>query len=158
MPRLVSQTFRSAVYAEETGEVLLQLLRLYHDDIVGGPLRFVNNTQDIISNGETYIGCPFEIFIPDDRDDILPEVRLAIDNVDRALTATIRSITTPVEAEMEVVVASKPDVIELGPYRFTVRLVTWNVHTVSGTLRFEDVLNERFPGGSFTRAGWPALR
>lgn len=158
MPRPVSQVFRSAVYAQETGEALLHLLRLYHASIPGGVLYFANNTTNIISNGETYVGCPFEINTPDDRDDVLPEVRLAIDNVSRDLTATIRSITTPIEAELETVVASTPDVIEEGPYRFTVRLVVWDVNTVSGTLRFEDVLNERIPGKSFTRAAWPALR
>lgn len=156
MPRPVSTTFRAAVYAQETGEVFLALLRIYHASLVSNPLRFVNNPSSIISNGEEYIGCPFTLTLPDDRDDKLAEVQLAIDNVDRLIVATIRTITTPLDAELEVIVASTPDVVEVPAQRFTIRQITWDINVVNGTLKHEDVLNERFPGGTFT-AAWAGL-
>lgn len=158
MPRPVSATFRAAVYGEETAEVFLQLLRIYHASIVGGPIRLVNDTNNLISNGEEYIACPFQINFPDDREGVLPEVQLAIDNVDRQMVATLRTITTPLEVELELVVASTPDVVEVPPQRFTMRMASWNINTVTGTLKFEDILNEQFPGGTFTAALWPGLQ
>jgi uncharacterized protein DUF1833 len=158
MPRPVSATFRAAVYGQETGEVFLQLLRLYHAQIPGGLFRFVNDTVNIISNGNEYIGCPFQINLPDEREDVMPECTLAVDNVDRSIVAAVRVISTPIEAELELIVASAPDVIEVPAQRFTMRMATWNIHTVTGSMRFEDILNERFPGGTFVRANWPGLR
>jgi hypothetical protein len=157
MPRPVSALLRSATYGEETPEVFLQLLRIYHASIIGGPLRLVNNPTSIVSNGEEYIGCPFNIDVAADRDDVLPEVQLAVDNVDRLIVATLRTITTPIEVEMEVVVASTPDVIEMQAQRSTMRVATWDIHTVNGTLKFEDMLNEPYPGGTFTAKKYPGL-
>jgi hypothetical protein len=160
MPRPVSAVFRTAVNREETGEVFLALLRLYHASIIGGPMRFVNDTTTLPvagSDAAEYLGCPFEIAFPDDRDDQLPEVSLRIDNVDRQITQTVRTITTPVDAELEMVVASQPTIVEVPAQRFTMRVVTGDIYTVTGTLRFEDVLNARFPDLTFD-GRWVALR
>jgi hypothetical protein len=160
MPRPVSALYRAAVYGQETGEVFLLLLRLYHSTIIGGPLRFVNDPQTLAvagSDNSEYLGCPFRINLPEDRDDMLPQVELEIDNVDRQIIATLRTITTPVEAELELVVASQPTTVELPAQRFTLRVATGDIYVVNGTMRFEDVLSARFPEPTFD-ARWIGLR
>lgn len=142
--------------AQETGEVFLFLLQLSHPSMT--TLRFVNNTVDITSGGETYQAFPFDLAIPDDTADELPRVQLTIDNIDRRIVEAVRSIDTPAMFTLSVIRAADPDTAIAGPYECTLRNVTYTALTVQGDLwPFEDVLNERFPQHDFTPAHFPAL-
>jgi len=142
--------------AQETGEVFLFLIDLSHPDLV--TMRFVNNQVDVISGGNTYMAFPFELTIPDDREDEITRVQLAIDNIDRRVVEAIRSIDTPALFTLRVIRATEPDVAVAGPYTCTLRNVSYNALTVTGDLSpFEDMMNEPFPQHAFTPATAPGL-
>lgn len=149
MSRSLSTAFKTATNKQQTGEAFLLLLEINHDDL-DTPLRFVNNTEDVTSNSDVYTAFPFEISLPSDREDQLPTVTLAIDNIDRTLVSTIRDITSPPTASVSVIMASDPDTIEAGPYDFTIKDASYTAEVVTSSLAFEDILNEAFPGDSFT--------
>jgi len=154
--RDITVTAKQAIYSQETSEVFLVLLTIDHADLAA-PIRVVNNTKNIVSNGNTFIGFPFFADMPQERDDRLARVTLTIDNVDRQIVTAVRSITSPPSATMEVVLASDPDTVEAGPFSFTLRDVRYDSLVVEGELSFEDVLNEPYPGDSFTPATHPGL-
>lgn len=58
----------------------------------GATLRLVNDTQDWISNGETYVGFPFRFKLPDDTAGQVPRAQLEIDNVGREMTADLETL------------------------------------------------------------------
>lgn len=153
--RSLSLATRQALMAQETGEVVLFLIALSHPSIT--TMRFVNNHEAIVSNGDTYEPFAFEISLPDDSDDT-SRVQLAIDNVDLRVVEAIRSIASPATFTILVIRAAEPNVAVAGPYSCTLRNVTYDGLVVSGDLwPFEDITQEPFPQGAFTPALFPGL-
>lgn len=155
----------AGVLAQETGEVYLLLLTISHASLAT-PIRVVNDHKDLVSRGNTYTAYPFELDLPDDAPGEAPRVRLRIDNIGvpdavdplaRRVSDYLRAIDSPFTATLEVVLASTPDLVEAGPFLLTARRGEYDATTVSAELAFEDVLNEPYPGDSFTPASHPGL-
>ena len=165
MPQSVSTALRTAVNADSTDEVFLLLLRI-DDPSLSEPIRVVNNLTPITSNGEKYVGHPFEVALPDEDPDQAARVQLRIDNVgevedpDTGETVSVAKVLRAVEGqptvELEVVLASDPHTVEAGPFAMTLVQTEVDALVISGDLAFEDVLNEPFPG-LFTPVTHPGL-
>jgi hypothetical protein len=151
----VSSTFKAALFGQQTGEALLVLLAIDHDDMAS-TLYVVNNTENITSNAQEYIAFPFETKLPDFSQGI-PKAQLTISNVDRQIVQTIRSITSKPTVTLSVVLSSTPDTIEYGPLDFEMDNVQWNVFVVTGTLSFENIHDEPYGGDRFTPNMFPGL-
>ena len=152
----ITSVFRQAAYAQETDQVFLVILEINHASLAE-PIRVVNNYENITSNGNLYVGCPFDIELPGDFEDALPSVTLTVCNVDRQIVEAVRSVTGPPTISIAVVLASSPDSIEAGPFVMTLRTASYNSLIVSGTIMPEDVLNEAYPGEYFTPGNFPGL-
>jgi hypothetical protein len=153
--RDLSGPARQSIYAQETGEIWLHLLEIEHTAIT--TLRFVDNTEQITSNGDIYLPYAFRIALPGEFDDQLPSVQLEIDNVDRQILEGIRALPSAPTIVLALILASSPDVIEAGPFRFTLKAVDYDAQTISGTLAFEDTLNEPYPAIRFTPNYFPGI-
>ncbi|MFN0133436.1 MAG: DUF1833 family protein [Phycisphaerales bacterium] len=157
MPRTLSTPARRAIFAQETGEVFLLLLTITHQQLPT-PIRVVNNSEDVTSNGILYQRFPFELALPAENDEAPPSVTLRIANADRQIVQAVRSLAgDAMGVELAVVLASSPNTIEAGPYRFTLRDVSYDASVVEGVLRTEDVLNEPYPSATFTPAHFPGM-
>lgn len=156
--RNLSTAALESAMAENTDEVWLVLLTIKHPNILdnGGELYFVNNMEDIVTAGpKTFIAFPFQIDLPGEDQDQPTVGRLRIDNVDRQIVSTLRALSTPPTVDIEVVLASQPDTVEVGFYDMTMRNATFDPLYVEGTLTFESIYVEpitlemtpaRFPG------------
>jgi hypothetical protein len=156
MPRVLSAAALRASYSQETGEVFLVLLTISHASLAT-PLRFVNNMTNIVAGGQTYVAFPFDIALPDEREDQLPRVTLTIDNVDRQIVQALRGLKTPPTVTLNVVLASTPDTVEAGPFDFTLKSGEYDALVVTGTLAFEDVLSEPYPADAFSPQWFPGI-
>lgn len=152
--RTLSQRALESAFAAQTDEVWLMLVTIEHPSIAE-PLRFVNNYESVTSRGEVYVAFPFEVELPGEDAENPGEARLRIDNVDRQIVDTIRTITSPPSVTFEVVLASQPNTVEASFSGLTLRQVEYDALVVTGTLRFEDIVTEplsvqmtpaRFPG------------
>jgi hypothetical protein len=155
MSRNVTSTFRSAAFAQETNQVYLVLLAISHASIT--TIYVVNNYANIVSNGNTYIGFPFDIELPQDFEEALPSVSLTICNVDRQIVQAVRTLQGAPTITISVVLASSPNTVEAGPYTMTLREVSYDAMAVSGTIMPEDMLNEAYPGDYFTPSNFPGI-
>lgn len=142
MPRAYSAAYRSTLAATSAPEAPLILLQIDHAGLAT-PVRVVNDTQDITSNGNTYVACPFRCELPDDFEGQLPRARLAVDNVGRELMYWIESSgggsgSTVTFAQ---VMRSRPDVVE---WSITMNLynVTANWREVSGDLGYDNLMGK----------------
>lgn len=156
MPRTLSSLAKQALFAQETGEVFLALLTISHPELLQ-PLRFVNNTQAIVSRGQNYTAWPFEIVLPGDQEAKPPVMTLKIDNVDREIVKTIRALTTPPTITLEIILASQPDTVEASFTGFTLRNTNYDALVVEGELRLEETISEPFPAGTFNPNTTPGL-
>jgi hypothetical protein len=156
MPRSLSATLQSAANAQETTEVFLALLKIDHDDLTT-PERLVNNTVDIVSNGDTYTAYPFEIMLPDADPERPPEITVAIDNVAQDLIAALRSVSSPLSFELSVVLASDPDTVEIGPLALEMTFADWDAGVIRGRVAYPELLGEPYPADTFNPADYPGV-
>jgi len=154
--RNMSEDFRKEFYAPQTGEALITLLKVFHAES-GVDLRLCNNHTDIVHNGETFSALNFRIMIPPDTEEGMPKVSLSIDNVDRQIVHAARTVHTPMNIEMAIVLSNDVNTVEMGWFEFLLRNVRYDRYTVSGDLWYEDVMNDRFPKDEFIPSLFPGL-
>lgn len=148
MSRPLSSAAARAILARETDEVFLILLEITHPDIL--PVRIVNNTEPVTRVEGTYQPYPFEAVLPEDSDAASPQVQLRIDNCDREVTRVLRNLQGIPKCTLRVVLASSPNVDEVGPYSFSILEVGYDAMMISATLGYEeDFLNQAVPAQSY---------
>lgn len=151
----LSQQAIEAMMAAQTDAVVLVVVDITHPELAQ-PLRLVRNTQQIVRNGNVYLPFAFELDLPSDNDD-MPQVQFRFDNVEREIVDAIRECPSPPTFTLAVILASNPNYTEAGPYVMTMVEADYNAREVTGTLAFEDVLNEPYPGLSITPANFPGM-
>lgn len=159
MARTLSSRLRGAMQAQETGEVILAICRIEHPSILNGPLRVVNDLQNLVHAGDTYAGFPFQVTLPQDAEDGVPKIRLVLDSVDRTVVQAIRSIPpgTPPTVQVDLVLKSMPDVSEVTFPNLTLRNVTYDVFVVEGDLEVDEDDREPFPQHRFSPQLFPGV-
>lgn len=154
MARDFSAAATASINEQNTDEVWLTLLTIDSPELEA-PLRFVNNNASVTSRGNVYIAFPFDLEFPGQDEENPGEARLVIDNIDRMIVNFIRTIIAPPKVTIEVILASSPSTVEASFANMTLRNVTYDAKTVSGLLKFEDIViepvtyamtPERFPG------------
>lgn len=152
----LSNAFKTAAFAQETDDVFLVLLTIAHADI-SPSIRVVNDNQNITSNSNLFTAFPFDILLPDSKEESVPRAQLSIDNVSREIQQHIRSITTPPTVAIEIIRAEAPDTIEKSWSPFTLRNVEWDFANMTGDLLLENIQIEPFPLGLFSPADFPGV-
>jgi hypothetical protein len=156
MPRILSPVAAEAILARETGEVFLVCLTVSGDGL--DTLRAVNNTESVVRAGGTYHPYPFEAVLPEDSDAASPQVQLRIDNCDRQVTRALREYSGVPQCTLEVILASDPDTVEVGPFEFSILAVEYDAMVISVNLGYEeDFLNQAVPAQSYTPTSSPGL-
>lgn len=140
----LSSTAMQSAQALETSEVWLLLMEIDHADLAT-PFYLVNNTEAITHDGQSYTAYPFTVVLSQDDGQHLPKVQLTIDNVDRTLIETVRTISDSPSVNIKLVLASQPDTIEIEISDLILREVEYDAFTISGTLYADDILNSRYP-------------
>lgn len=79
-----------------------------------GPMQIVNDVQDFVSQGVTYIGLPFRFTLPDDVSGQAPRMQLTMDNVGRGISDELERLLpgTTTMAKLIIVARDTPDVHE----------------------------------------------
>lgn len=145
----------AALLAQNSDEVWLVLLTISHPQM--STVRVVNNTESIVSRGDAYEAFPFEIALPSDVADRLSAVQLRISNVDRRFVEAVRSLPTMPRVKLEVIAASRPDDVEVGPFEFEMSTANYDVDRIEATLTYEPVMHLAFPVGTFNPQQFPGL-
>lgn len=156
MSRPLSALAKAAALAGQTGEAYLLLLVLSHPSLAQ-PIRVVNDGTNLTSGGDLYVAYPFRVVLPQDGDDRPARVRLQIDNVDQSIVAAVRAMTTAPTVAISVVLASTPNVVEAGPFQFTLKNAAYDALSVEGELSYEALLDEPYPADAFTPGNFPGL-
>lgn len=158
MARSVSTTIIEAMNAQTTGEAFLYLLEVTHSAF--DPVRVVNNTEEITSDGNVYLPFPFSIILPPEDDEIRPLLRVAFDNVSQEIINELRTVAglnERIKGTVKVIVASDPDDIIASWENFNMENVRYTDSIVTFDLTLENFLSEPFPSASFTPARFPGL-
>jgi len=152
---MVSTDLKQEAWAPASNQPY-ELLVIDHADLAS-PIRVVNNTEDVTSNGDVYSAFPFTLAIPKKILDGPPSARLQISNVSREIVQAVRTITSAASVSIYVVRREAPDTYEHQYEGMTLHDVQWDALTVSGTVRFENLAGEPFPARTFSPAEFRGL-
>ena len=75
----------------------------------------------------------------------MPEAKITIDNVDRAIITALRSVTDAPEVTIQVVCSDTATVVEEEYDNLILRDISYDAQTVTATLVYENILSESFP-------------
>lgn len=163
--RNLSNAARQAIFAQQTEEAFVVLLTISHPNFTDD-IRLASNPQEVlpdagvrgvISNGLEYVYFPFSITLPNEDDTGVARAQLSVDNVDRRVTAAIRSADSSVAVKIEIVLASDPDSVEMSLDGFQMAQATYDALTVSGELSMQYFDLEPFPSKRFTPSDFPGI-
>jgi hypothetical protein len=165
MSRNVSSTFISATNKQSTDEVFVFLLEFDHSTLAE-PLRFSSDTtqtlpvlQELgtVSGGNEYLYAPFGLELPAQEKDGISKATITIENVDRQIIATLRGLTSALDVNMKIVLASDPDTIETEIANFKLRNAEYDKLVVSGDIAVQFFDEEPCPNLRFTPSQFPGI-
>jgi len=165
--RTVSANMREVMQATEHDTVPILLLTISHNSFSDGPIRVSSDpTQRIsaddyeviygtVSRSNNYLFYPMKVKLPTDEEDGAPKSSLVVDNVSRWLTAAVESIDPrdPVSIDMEVVLSTSVDTVEISWPDFTLKNVNYDMFEVRGEFSMDALFGEPVPAHRMT-PGW----
>lgn len=141
MAKAYTANFKSTLAEVAANEAPLILLEINHPDLTA-PVRVVNDTQDVISNGNTYIAFPFRCTLPDDFEGQASKARLSINNVGKDLMYWIETTNggSGSTCTFKQILRSVPNTVE---WSITMNLFNVNVtmQEISAELGFENLFS-----------------
>ena len=151
-----SSAFKIAVLEQNTDEVFLWLLTIQHQES-NTIFRLVNNLDDIVSRGDTYMAFPFQFVLPEDDGETLPTIQISVDNVSLELIDIIRTYGTGITITAEIIMASAPDNVEYSIDDLSLIDATYNSQSITLTAQIQDLLNQRFPADDYLPRTFPGM-
>ena len=143
------------MYRRTSEDPLLMLMSLVFPDLT--EYHFVNNTEDITSNGQLYTALPFSFVLPTDSDEEVPELSITISNVGLELIDSFSSNTESISANIQVVFASIPDFVELTVSNMKVKRINYDPKFININLGYDDILNIQIPSHTYSAKDFPGL-
>lgn len=139
MSNQLSSQLLAELYGQQSGDPFLMLVTLSHANF--SPILLVNNSENIVSRGDTYLAFPMLVRLPSDDGESLREVSIEFDNVSLELIDEIRTSTTPLDAKIEMVLASRPDVVEVAIEELKLTSVSYDQNRIRARLVLDTFLN-----------------
>ena len=153
--RALSPELLGQLYAQQSGIPLLTLITLTHASF--GTIRLVDNTEDIISRGNTYLAFPVTIQLPADDGESAREVELRIDNASVEFIDELRSVTSPIDVTLEMVLSNLPDDVQVELGELKLRAISYNKTTITAKMVVDDFLNTEMASETYTPTIYPGL-
>lgn len=152
MSNQISNQLLAQLLSQESNDPFLTLVTLSHASF--STVRLVNNSENIISRSETFSNFPMRIKLPSDDGETTREVTIEFDNVSLELVSKLRSVSSPIDVKLEMVLASMPDVVQMSFEELKINSVSYNATTVSARLIMDSFLqtgmtSERYEPSNF---------
>lgn len=142
--------------APQSDDPFLMLVTLSHKDF-SEDILLVNNSEDVVSRGKTFIGFPMLIGLPIDDNESERKVTIQFDNASLQLIEAIRSVATQIDVKIEAILASKPDVVEIEIGELKLRNAGYDTTSITGNLNYDDFLNTALTSEKYEPANFKGL-
>lgn len=154
--RILSPAAAASALAPQTDEVWLTCLTFSWPGLA--PIRIANDTVPVERKAGTFQPYAFEGELPEDTSEWNGTISLRIDNVDREVSRKIRTYAGTPNCRIEVVLASSPDTVEMGPFEFSVLSADMDETALVLSLGYgEGFLDQGFPAQTYTPSNSPGL-
>ena len=171
--RRLSLNARLAQDAPDSDEIEVALFRIRHPEMAAPLLLSTDNTERLQVDPEIYgtrstwggvnpVTDPYlwiiaSAVLPGDAEDAPASAQIVLENLDSEIVEVIRSVTTPPDIDIAVVLASSPDLIEEEHLGLQILACDVNAGEIVLTLSQENTDLEPFPPGRRTKLRFPGL-
>lgn len=155
MSRQLSNQLLTQIFSQNSNDPFLVLFTLTHDDF--GVIRLVNNRTDITSRGNVYTAFGASIGLPTDDGETVREVTMELDNVSLELIQALREVTTPIDVQIEMILASIPDSVQMSLEELQISTISYNKQTISARLMMDGFLSTSIPSENYDPSNFPGI-
>jgi len=155
MSRNLSNALLGELYNQQSGDPLIMLVTLTHTSF--STIYLCDNIEDIVSRGNTYTAFPMMISLPSENGATTQKAQITFDNVSLDLIDEIRTVTSPIEVALEVVLASDPDTVEISFEELKIQNVSYDSVSIRADLYLDDFLNTELSSERYTPTLFPGL-
>jgi hypothetical protein len=121
----------------------------YTEDGITKHLRLVNNTVDMVYDGETYIAASFKYNPPKNSDRKMGNGTLSISCIDQSMIVLIRSLKARATAKVTAAFYYDEDnhlyFEPIDEWTFKLSTVSWNESVAQWTMLYDDRMDIQFP-------------
>ena len=156
MPNALSPELIAQLFAQESDDPFVALVTLSHPSF-SDDIRLVNNTVLVQSRGQIFKPFPMRIRFPVDDGETAREFSIDFDNVSLELIAGIRTVTDPIGVKIELVLASRPDVVEIVQDELKIATITYNKNLISAKIILDNFLNTEMTSERYSPTNYPGL-
>lgn len=155
MSRGSSDNFLSVINNEYPNDIFIHLVTVFWPD--GSTSYYAKNYEPVTSRGQSFQEAGFKINLPEEPTDSVPTLRMNFNIGERTLPNKLLDSVEPPLVRFEIVLASDPDIVELGPFDFDVREFEAQGTSVSVEVGFEPILDLSIPQIAYTPTLMPGL-
>jgi hypothetical protein len=155
MSNNLSAQLLGQLFSQESNDPLLALVTLSHPSF--SDIHLVNNQENIVSNGTTFNSFPMKITFPTDDGERVRELGMEFDNVGLDLLDEIRTVTTPINVKIEMVLASIPDDIQMVFEELKIQNITYTKTKISARLFMDSFLNTEISSEKYLPTIYPGI-
>lgn len=155
MSNSLSNNLLEQIYGQYSDVPLLMLVTISHSSF--DTLYLVDNIEDQISRGNTFRAFPMRVRPPADDGETVREVAIDFDNVSLELIQELRSVTTPMDVTVEVVLANDPDFVQIEYRDLKMKAVSYDAQKISAKLYLDDFLSVGLTSEVYSPSNYPGL-
>lgn len=158
MSNSLSPELLAQLYAQESNDPFLMLVTISHSSFAAD-IRLVNNSENIVSRGETFQAFPLKIRLPVDDGETNREVAIDFDNVSLEIIDEIRTVSSAerIRVKLEMILASIPDEVQMSLEELQILNVSYNKLRVSAKLGLDDFLNTELTSERYNPSNFPGI-
>jgi len=151
----ISNKLLSEFYGQNSSDPFLMFVTLSHPSF--SPIYLVDNTVNLTSRGIEYQAFPMRIRLPVDDGETARAVNIEFDNASLELIEELRSITTPIEVKLEMILASELDSVQIALENLTMTNITYDKQKIMAMLSMDGFLDTELTSESYTPQLYPGL-
>ena len=159
MTHTVSDSARAEILAQNRANAYLVLIEISHEDIT--TIRLVGNTEDVVSNGNTYSATHMDLPLPKEADDELPTQTLTVSNVDQTVLTALRTMGHQTTARAVInaflVRHSDPNTIERTTTDYELLSMKAGKGKIQMELGYQNILADNVSSYYFSPLGFPSI-
>ena len=156
MSNTLSPELLAQLFAQESSDPFLTLVTLSHASFASD-IRLVNNSRDIVSNGQTYTAFPMKIRFPVDDGETARDFSIDFENASLELIESIRTVTTQIDVTIEMILASMPDVIQISQPDLSISSITYTAQRITAKIVMDNFLSVEISSERYNPTNFPGL-
>ncbi len=154
MSNELTNELKAEIFAQESANPFLTLVTLTGP---GFAFYLVDNTVDVVSQGQIFSAFPMKVKLPVDDGESAREFDLTFDNASLDLIRALRGITSPIDCRIDMILASDPDTIQMSIPDLQIRSTSYNKTSISAKIVMDNFLSVAIPSEKYTPTLFPGI-